>query len=125
MLGECIERLLSQPRHASRCAPGLTPPAPGEGRRQHRGATAPRDSSSTVIRHSVRGSPGSVSVAEWQQGGVVPDDDVADAVAKAQLVARRGRVRGELVEQVARLVVGHADDAERAARDGVERLPSR
>ena len=57
-----------------------------------------------------------------QQRRVVPDHDVADAVLEAVPVLRLRRVRGELVEQVARLVVGHADDAERAARHRVERL---
>jgi hypothetical protein len=31
-------------------------------------------------------------------------------------------MRGELVEEVARLVLGHAHDPERAAGDGIERL---
>ena len=57
-----------------------------------------------------------------QQRRVVPDDDVADAVREAQLVFRLGRVRGQLVEQRARFVVGHADDAERAARHRIKRL---
>src|SRR5262245_65548324 len=55
-----------------------------------------------------------------QQRGVVPDDDVAYAVLQTVVVLLLRRVSLQLVEQVDRLVLGHALDAEGAAGHGLE-----
>src|SRR3954453_15582603 len=56
-----------------------------------------------------------------QQGRIVPDNHIADAVFQSVLILRLGRVLAQLIEQLVRLFLGHALDAERGAADGIER----
>src|SRR4051812_13478831 len=60
-----------------------------------------------------------------KERGVVPDDDVADAVFQPQLVLLARRMALQLIQEIDGLVLGHAFDAERATRHRIERLATR
>ena len=76
----------------------------------------------TVMRHSVRACRGR---AAWRGAAATRCPRSTTSPGAYVTLSRyrlARRVRRELVEQRARFVVGHADDAERAAGHGVQRL---
>src|SRR3954470_22388382 len=59
-----------------------------------------------------------------EQRRIVPEHYVTHAVFNVELVFGQRRVLFQLVEKSDGLALGHAFDAKRAARDGIERLAS-